>query len=346
MINKKPVLLSQIMAHIEHNFIHLSNNLYSEFIRLNLELLRAMCNIKPVFRELQNKIHSQVFQSKLKKLDLELYEKLIKKVSKKKEVKETKEVRQPSPAKHKQEQQKVQRVPTRDFDHDAPPKPKPQQKAESPLEDSQRLIFLIEKANLQTKKEILKSILQHLNVLHNQDNTRIFQNCIDILNCVSKCEDIDKEILSLCFIVIEILNQFSEDADQQQELIDSSLNFFQNQTLQRDQVAEQFIKNPVRALVLQFFIGKLDEGENVNEILTILKLLMVFLKISRGSKYHGEFHSEIMENKEELKQVMKKLYGHSEVSVRKNVVLFFVQGYYFFKTEAFTDLISQFSIEQ
>lgn len=53
-----------------------------------------------------------------------------------------------------------------------------------------------------------------------------------------------------------------------------------------------------------------------------------------------------MENKAELKRVMKKLYGHSEVSVRKNVVLFYVQGYYFFKKEEFAELISQFSVEQ
>lgn len=42
---------------------------------------------------------------------------------------------------------------------------------------------------------------------------------------------------------------------------------------------------------------------------------------------------------------MKKLYGHGEVSVRKNVVHFFVQGFYFFKEEAFKDLTNNFTLE-
>lgn len=84
----------------------------------------------------------------------------------------------------------------------------------------------------------------------------------------------------------------------------------------------------------------------MSEILAIIKLMMVLLKVSKGTKYHQDFHQEIMNNQEDLKKVMKKMYGHSEVSVRKNVVHFFVQGFYFFKNEAFKSLISKFSLEQ
>ena len=220
--------------------------------------------------------------------------------------------------------------------------------------ENKKIVELLTQANLTTKKSVLKSIIDHLQQMQNskgeieknQESETVFYKTIDILKCTGEGEQIDQEIITTSFKLIELMNLFCiKNHNLYKLLLNSIIYFLRNDLVSRDFFCEKIIKSSLRQKILNFMISDLIILEDPKEIVFIIKILIVFLKI--GKNFEDKiFHDDVLEILNNIISIMKKLFIHSQVSIRKNVVHFFVQSFYFFTNEEFENMMNQFSPEQ
>ena len=237
-----------------------------------------------------------------------------------------------------------------------PSKPSKQTKTEkSPnFTENKKIVQLLTQANLTTKKSVLKSIIDHLHEMQtpsgeikkNAESTTVFNKTIDILKCTAEGEQIDQEIINTSFTLIELMNLFCiSNNDLYKLLLKSVIYFLRNDLISRDFFCEKIMGSNLRQKILNFLISDLIILDDAKEIVFVIKILIVFLKIGKSLEIEA-FRDEVLQILESVVSIMKKLFVHSQVSIRKNVVHFFVQSFYFFSESEFEEIMASFSPEQ
>lgn len=236
----------------------------------------------------------------------------------------------------------------------APIKPAPIQNMEEPHElhesaDS-RLELLMTKANSQTKKTVIKSILAHLKQLQGTNEKfsadKIFNKTLEILKCTFESDDLDDEIVNLgCKLAEEIHRMFEKDKSKCMSIYDIVFDVIRLHPAFKDKVLEFVIASSLRNQFYAHIIMCVD-SKDISTVIDGIRILINMLKVGKESLYYPMFHKEVAGLISDTTKIMRELFVHPEVGVRKNVVHFIVQCYFFADNNVFLKMLNEFSPEQ
>ena len=225
---------------------------------------------------------------------------------------------------------------------------------EEPLESKEsadtKLEALMSKANTQTKKTVIKSILTHLkNLLANQEpysTEKIFTKTLEILKYTFEADDLDDEIINLgCKLIEEMYKICEKDQIRCMTLYDIIFDLIRAHPNFKDKIVEFIIGSTIRVRFFTHIMMFVDSKDN-DIAVDGLKTLISMLKVGKESYSYMAFHKEVVGLLTDLVKIVKGLFGHAEVGVRKNVVHFVVQCYFFVDKNVFPKMVGEFSAEQ
>jgi len=213
-----------------------------------------------------------------------------------------------------------------------------------------KLEALMCKANPQTKKTVIKSILIHLkNIQANNEPfsiEKLFTKTLEIIKSTLETEDIDEELVNLTFKLIEEIYKISEkDQIKTMTLFDMIFDWMNIHTNYKDKICELIVTSCMRNKFFTHVIMFVDSRVNDN-ILNGLKTLISMLKVGKESFSFIAFHKEVVSLLSDITKVIKELFVHSEVTIRKTVVHFIVQCHFFLDEKVFPKMLNEFSLDQ
>ena len=209
---------------------------------------------------------------------------------------------------------------------------------------------LMNKANSQTKKTVLRSILAHLKHLHtSQENApieKVFNKNLEVLKHTFDPNDLDDELINLGCKLIEEMHKLCEK-DQMKRMIiyDIIFDLIKGNFNFKDRVVEYIVGSSLR---FKFFTHAIMFVDNkvTETVVDGLHVLSNLFKTGKGSYSFVAFHKEVVSLLGDLTKVIRELFVHPEVSVRKNVVQFIVQCHFFMEQGAFSKMFYEFPEEQ
>ena len=209
---------------------------------------------------------------------------------------------------------------------------------------------LMKKANNETKKTVIKSILKHIdNIDESRDSVSldgIFNKTFEILRCTVDSEQLDDELVSLsCRLTKEIFVLSEGDSIKTRKLNQLLLRFLHTHPEFGETLADYIVSRDMRQAFLIYLI-QLMQGEDVGMIIQSLKTLTLLLKMGKESYSYKSFYNEFVNVFEGVEEKMQELFSHKEVGVRKNLVQFIVQCKFFLDSGDYKKIVSEFSFEQ
>lgn len=212
-----------------------------------------------------------------------------------------------------------------------------------------RLEALMSKANSQTKKTVLKGILTHLKALqaHKEpfSGEKMLTKTLEVLRCAFDATDLDDELVSLCCkLMDEMHNIFERDKLKCMSIYDALLDLARAQPNFRERVIEHIIGSSLRSKFYGHVLMCIACGESAL-VLDGLKILSSMLRMGKESLSYIVFRKELNAMLADTTTIMRELFAHNEVTVRKNVVIFVVACHFFIDSTAFQKMVNEFSAE-
>ena len=209
---------------------------------------------------------------------------------------------------------------------------------------------LMKKANNETKKTVIKSILKHIdNIDESRDSASmdgIFNKTFEILRCTIDSEQLDDELISLsCRLTKEIFSLSDNDPVKIGKLNQLLVRFLHSHSEFGETLGDYIVSRDMRKPFLLYLI-RLVQGNDIGSTIQSLKVLTVLLKAGKESYGYKGFHNEFVSLFDGVEETMQDLFSHSEVGVRKNLVQFVVQCKFFLESVEYKRLVSGFSFEQ
>jgi len=213
-----------------------------------------------------------------------------------------------------------------------------------------RLEALMGKANSSTKKTVLKGILTHLKGLQTHKEPfsadKILARTLEVLRCAFEAEDLDDEMVGLCCKLIDEMHcMFERDKIKCMSIYDALLEFARNAPQFAERVTEFIVASALRVKYYGHVLMCINGGDSTS-VLEGLKVLTSMLKAGKESFSYLAFRKELNAMLSDTTTVMRELFAHAEVSVRKNVVNYIVACHFFFDGSAFQKMLDGFSLEQ
>ena len=209
---------------------------------------------------------------------------------------------------------------------------------------------LMSRANLVTRKNILKSIVVHIAKLgspnvHESTRSKIGCKTIEILNCLATSrESADEETILLAFDVLEKLVLVSLEIGQLNELFDATSRIFEvHQSKFYTEHAERllgFMYLEPRYLLSVILKAKKAHVESLNLLTFVFRQLKTF---THKSEMLAKIKPIINDF---LLTIRSSLICHSDIEIRKLTVAMLVQLYISLGPKRAADINSMFSPEQ
>lgn len=159
-------------------------------------------------------------------------------------------------------------------------------------------------------------------------------------------KEIDEEIISPVYRLIEeLFNIYSIANFKIEGVLNTVLQLIVSQAQHKDRLAQRIVNSSIRSDFYNYLLFILDD-KNSKIVVDGLKILAVLIKYGKKSQNYLTFHKEVANNTQEISTIMKSLFSHQEVSVRKNVVHFLVECYFFMDHTLYTQLYDTFTSEQ
>ena len=209
---------------------------------------------------------------------------------------------------------------------------------------------LMQKANNETKKTVIKSILKHIDSIGDKRDQYsldgIYNKTFEILRCTIESDELDDQLAQLCCKLIEEIYSLSEqDKTKLNSLYELILKFLATHLEYNELLIEYLISSSVRSDFFLFLVDNVDSS-SPGLVIRILKTLTLMLKMGKSSYSYNSFHKEFISEYPAIRQTIKHHFSHKEVGIRKNVVQFIVQCRFFLDSNMYKKIISDFSFEQ
>lgn len=211
---------------------------------------------------------------------------------------------------------------------------------------------LMRKANLSTRKNILKSLIGHTAKLGSKDvsaavRSKIIAKTLEILKCTAEAwESNDEETLSAAYTVTIELLSIPMDSSQMSDLFDNVMMLCRNHSaksmeLSACYLSQMYSKEPssLRALTQQ-----IQNESSPDKTVELLKLTA--RSFNRSVENHVSPQPLLQHIEEFVQYVRNALIIHPEVSIRKHAVNFLVQAFLFVGPEMADRFNTLFTPEQ
>lgn len=357
----KPDMVNSLLTIISQNICQGSPD---SFVKLNSSLLEHVYQSKQVVTQHRDYAFSEEFFEKLKEINPEMFEFLQNQKWKLGEKVVFRSIKNTEQAPTQQTKSFIamngeNKVPQSKSEHKST-MPTPINKKISPMSVEEendlretpdsKLDNLLAKASLQTKKTVVRSILQNLRNPQTANEpysfNKLFTKTLDVIKCGFDSGDLDEEMVVLgCELTEEMYKLCSKDQNKCMTIYDMLFDLVRVHPNFREKVLEFFINTSMRPKLYTHILIFIDSS---NEAITIdsIKALSTMLKIGKESSQYLAFHKEVSALIYDVTKIMKELYVHPDVGVRKNVVLFIVQCFSFLESKVFAKILNEFSPDQ
>lgn len=213
-----------------------------------------------------------------------------------------------------------------------------------------KMEIAVRSVSSQNIKGCAENLLKHLKGLEQSQEIQVsdglFAKIILILKEIARTDSIEEAVASYIYkITEELLRISNNNKHHTKDILDTIFELISRQAAHKDKIAHLLVCSRLRMLFYSYLTSALT-SKSSSFVIDSIKTLTLMIKNGKKAQTYLTFHKEIVSDLTNLAKIMKELFVHSEVSLRKNVVHFLVECYFFLDHSAFPKIFNEFSAEQ